>query len=481
LNFNFIFDSIELIFEFTNYLIDSQLDIYWFLSRVEWQISKEEAKDGIFDDWNKRLINCFNNYNLEKRKVIFNMLIIISEENEWFELYRANDWILRNLKKLEPIIFSNKKLVIKKNIFDLNACLNKIIDVNDKVFIQNIIKSSSYVGISSINYRGNKLTQNTITRFFDKKNEFEDYILKLLAYSNNSNFTEFNTEFQSFIDEIGGYEEDGVTYLSDEIWGEFEIFFRELSIISSPFEFSKILNYLVENFSFAIYNEYLGSTIFQEKDIYEVIRFDVIQNNFLFLFDIDFIKNSIDSNIVTKFELIATIAQLFNKNEELYNKNIIEFLFDELGDEELFENFANEPYLYFKIINFYGLNFNYAILQYKTKHKLIPLEFSLISLNHKITNIDLINSYFNYLSNYEFQNDNCKLLIDTNFEFSINELSHIYKFNNIDLIKIVKYLNRKNNNKNLQNVFKNTNKINELIFLLRNNKFYIKQINSTIN
>ena len=481
LNFNYIFDSFELIFEFTDSLLDLQLDIYWFLTRVEWQFSKEEAKDGIIDDWNKRLINCFNNYNLEKRKVIFNMLIKISEENEWFELYRSNDWILRNLKKIETIIFSNKNLIIKKNIFDLNACLNKIIDVNDKVIIQNIIKSSSYIGISSINYRGNKLTQNTITRFFDKKNEFEDYILKLLAYSNNSNFTEFNSEFQFFIDEIGGYEEDGITYISDEIWGEFEIFFRELATISSPFEFSKVLNYLVENFSFAIYNEYLGSTIFQEKDIYEVIRFDVIQNNFLFLFDIDFIKNSIDSNIVTKFELIATIAQLFNKNEELYNKDIIEFLLDELGDEELFENFANEPYLYFKIINFYSLNLNYAILQYKTKLKLIPLEFSLISFNYEIINIDLINSYFNYLSNYEFQNDICKLLIDSNFEFSINELSNIYKFNNNDLIKIVKYLDRKNNNNNIVNIIKNNYKINELIFLLRHNKFYINQINKTIN
>jgi hypothetical protein len=481
LNFNFIFDSVELIFEFTDSLLDLQLDIYWFLSRVEWQISKEEAKDGIIDDWKKRLINCLNNYNLEKRKDIFNILKKISEENKWFELYRSNDSILINLKELEPVIFSNDSKIIKPNICDLNLFLNKIIDVSDKVIIQNTIKSSSYVGISSINYRGNKLTQNTISRFFDKKNEFEEYISKLLAYLNNSNLTDFNTEFQSFIDEIGGFEEDDIIYLSDEIWGEFEIFFRELSTISSPFEFSKILNYIVENFSFGIYNEYLGSTVFQEKDFYNVIRFDVIQNNLLFYFDINFIKNSIDCKIVTKFDLIATIAQLFNKNEGFLNKNVVEFLFKELGDEDLFENFSQEPYLYFKIINFYNLNLNYAILQYKTKLELIPLEFSLISFSYKITNKDLIENYFYYLANYEFQNDNYKILIETNFEFSINELSLIYKFNNSELIKIVKFLNHKNNNFNNFNLIKNTNKINELIFLLRNNKYYIKQINEAIN
>ena len=94
LNFNFIFDTYEMIFEFAEFLVDLRLDTYWFLSRVEWQKTKAEAKDGIIEYWNKRLINCLNNLNLDKKKLIYYMLIKISEENEWFEFYRSNESIL---------------------------------------------------------------------------------------------------------------------------------------------------------------------------------------------------------------------------------------------------------------------------------------------------------------------------------------------------------------------------------------------------
>ena len=64
LNFNFIFDTYETKFEFAELLLDLRLDTYWLLSRVEWQITKTEAKEGIYEYWNNRLINCLKNLNL---------------------------------------------------------------------------------------------------------------------------------------------------------------------------------------------------------------------------------------------------------------------------------------------------------------------------------------------------------------------------------------------------------------------------------
>lgn len=207
------------------------------------------------------------------------------------------------------------------------------------------------------------------------------------------------------------------------------------------------------------------------NSIDSIKRDKMISNLSLFFLNSFLEKKDIEN--INKFKKLLEI-QLYNSNNDLYLRNILDSIFKIKIDKDNKDNKDKTP----DLLKYWLSNTDSTIiinrLSSTTIDRLISINFDFKIL---INNFKLLDKFWIYFQNYtdDELNDYIIKIYLENIDFSMKDAILLHEYLVIYWIDYKKYIEVKNNNKDHFDFFKNFNLRNDYVFNLAMNKFPFKE------